>query len=95
MSFMSALFDDVPNSKVLPEDYKAGILDYIWYDEQDRRYCLDGPLACSQEDYYSTKQHFEFMEKLKKNPNAPAPEGYPPEIEAEDRYIAQLEREGK
>ncbi len=78
---------------VLPRDYKAGVLDRIWYDGSDRRYCLDGPDACSEEEYDTTTQHMDFMERLKKNPNASAPLGYPAEIELEDREFARFERE--
>ncbi len=88
------IFDaDAPDATVLPRNYKAGFLDDWWYDESDRRYCLDGPNAVSEDVYETTRMHQEFMKALESNPNAAAPPGYDPMIEAEDREIARIRRE--
>jgi len=86
---MMGLFDyNPPDPTMLAKDYKPGILDALWYDPDDRRYNYDDdPHA-----YDTTAAHLEFMEALESNPNAAAPPGYDPMIEAEDREIARMRR---
>lgn len=84
------LFDyNPPDATVLPPDYEPGFLDDWWYDPDDRRYCLSGPNACSPEAYWTTKDAQTFRSALEGNPNAPAPPGFDPDIEHEERESAR------
>ncbi len=82
---MGLLDYNPPDAKVLPPDYEPGFADYWWYDESDRRYCLDGPNACTAEEYWTTVDAQQFESDLEKNPNASPPAGMPGDIEEEFR----------